>query len=271
MKRLGDYRLWAALSAAAVTAAVTLAPARSQLAAQSPTCNAPANLVHFQRPLSRVARRLASASDPLTIVAVGSSSTAGAGASSASATYPSRLQADLRHRYPVRKISVINHGVGGTEMGDMIAKFDQDIAAEKPDLVLWQLGTNSVLRDRTLDAAGSKIEEGLTKVKALGADVVLINPQYAPRVIVKPESAHMLDIISHATSQANINLFNRFEIMRHWRMTDNIPFNAFLSPDELHMNDWSYACVAKLLGSAIVDVVSRPALTATSMPVNRAR
>ena len=33
------------------------------------------------------------------------------------------------------------------------------------------------------------------------------------------------------------------------------------------MNDWSYACVATLLGGAIAEAATRPALTATSGPV----
>jgi acyl-CoA thioesterase I len=37
----------------------------------------------------------------------------------------------------------------------------------------------------------------------------------------------------------NINLFQRFALMRYWRLTEGIPFSAFLSKDELHMNDWS--------------------------------
>src|ERR1700744_2379605 len=49
--------------------------------AQPATCNAPGQLARFDRPLLRTARRLASG-QPLTIVAIGSSSTAGAGASS---------------------------------------------------------------------------------------------------------------------------------------------------------------------------------------------
>ena len=35
--------------------------------------------------------------------------------------------------------------------------------------------------------------------------------------------------------------------MRYWRLTEDIPFSTFISPDELHMNDWSYGCIAKLL------------------------
>ena len=41
-----------------------------------------------------------------------------------------------------------------------------------------------------------------------------------------------------------------------------IPFEAFISEDELHMNDWSYGCLAKLLGGAIAEAATRSTLTA---------
>ena len=51
--------------------------------------------------------------------------------------------------------------------------------------------------------------------------------------------------------------------MRYWRLTEDIPFSTFVSPDELHMNDWSYGCVAKLLANAIVEATTRSTVTAT--------
>ena len=54
--------------------------------------------------------------------------------------------------------------------------------------------------------------------------------------------------------------------MRYWRLTEDIPFSTFLSPDELHMNDWSYSCVAKLLAGAIADAATRATVTATASP-----
>ncbi|MGB8281694.1 MAG: hypothetical protein WCE74_12220, partial [Pseudolabrys sp.] len=51
-------------------------------------CVAPADLIRLDQPLRRTARRLAS-HKLIMIVALGSSSTAGAGASSAETTYPS--------------------------------------------------------------------------------------------------------------------------------------------------------------------------------------
>jgi len=59
----------------------------------------------------------------------------------------------------------------------------------------------------------------------------------------------------------------RFEVMRHWYDVDKIGFETFVSPDGLHMNDWSYACMAKGLGSAIAEAARRPVLSATAHPV----
>jgi len=65
----------------------------------APPCEAPVNLLRFNAPLPGLSSALAS-SMPIRIVALGSSSTQGIGASSPKACYPSRLQAELRKRYP---------------------------------------------------------------------------------------------------------------------------------------------------------------------------
>ena len=146
--------------------------------------------------------------------------------------------------------------MNGEEARDMLDRFETSVIAEKPDLVLWQVGTNSVLRDQPLAPTSLFIREGVRRLKVSGADIVLIDPQFAPRVIAKPEAEVMVGLISSAAKEANVDLFQRFAVMRYWHETDNIPFATFIAPDDLHHNDWSYACCAKLLGSAIADAVT---------------
>src|SRR5262249_60364556 len=123
------------------------APAREppRGAADHPACTAPANAYRLDHPLRRIAQRVAT-KEPITVVAIGSSSTAGAGASSSAASYPSRLEVELKERFPHLTIKVLNRGVGGEEAADMLARFDKSVLAEQPDLVVWQLGTNTVIR-----------------------------------------------------------------------------------------------------------------------------
>ena len=101
---------------------------------------------HFDYPLPRTARRLA-AGQPIKIVALGSSSTVGLGATSSSASYPSRLAAELTARFPESDITVLNRGANGEEAAEMLARLETSVVVENPDLVIWQLGTNSVLEE----------------------------------------------------------------------------------------------------------------------------
>jgi hypothetical protein len=84
----------------------------------------------------------------------------------------------------------------------------------------------------------------------------LIDPQFAPKVIAQPEIADMIELISSAAKQENVDVFHRFALMRHWHDVDGIPFEVSLSPDGLHMNDWSYRCFAKALADAIADAAT---------------
>ena len=134
--------------------------------------------------------------------------------------------------------------------------------AERPDLILWQVGANAVLRDTEIPVVRHDILEGLRRMKASGADVILIDPQFAPKVLAKKEAESMVDLIATTAKATNVDLFRRFAVMRHWRNVARLPFETFISPDELHMNDWSYGCVAKLLAGAIAEAATRSTLTA---------
>ena len=231
--------------------------------ASATKCVAPADIARLALPLTRTAHRLASR-DRITFVALGSSSTAGVGASSAEATYPNRLMVELAHRFRTQSIMVLNRGVSGERAVDMLARFDESVAAERPDLVLWQVGTNAVLRGYEHSKSDLLIRDGIRRMKAIGADVVLIDPQFAPKVIVKPEIEDMVDLISRAAKQENVDVFHRFALMRHWHDIDGMPFEAFLSPDGLHMNDWSYNCFAKALADAIASAATSQESSNTS-------
>ena len=229
------------------------------------SCTAPAEISRLTQPLTRTALRL-SRHEPLTIVAVGSSSTFGAGASSPAASYPSRLAIELKALFPKETITVINRGVNGEEVTDMLRRFADGVLREKPDLVLWQVGTNSVLRDKPLGPHSPLLLEGIRQLKKIGADVVLIDPQYVPRVIAKADAEGMVRLIAATAKAADVDLIQRFAMMRWWRDHEHMDFAEFASPDNLHMNDWGYACLAKQISASISEAATRSAATASASP-----
>lgn len=222
---------------------------------KSQACVPTKALTQFDAPITRTAKRL-NDHEPVTIVAVGSSSTGGAGATSPAFAYPSRLERELRQRYPDSPITVINRGVNGEDAGDMMARLDE-VLAPKPDLVIWQLGTNTVLRGGSIPATSDVLQSGIARIKATGADVLLIDPQFAPSVNAKPAVNDMVGMIGLVAKQTHVPVFRRYVAMRHWHDDQAIPFDRFIIADGLHMNDWGYSCLARLLADNIATAVTR--------------
>jgi lysophospholipase L1-like esterase len=229
-----------------------------------PQCAVSAAALSTGHWFARTAARLEQGK-PVTIVALGSSSTFGVGASSSAAAYPARLEALLKQRFPDASIKVLNRGINGEDAPEMLARFNRDVVEQKPDLVLWQVGTNAVLHNPGIAGQGSLIRQGIERAKATGADVVLIDPQYAPAVIARPQARRMVELIRAEANEEGAGLLRRFALMRSWYEVRHLSFADFVSPDGLHMNDWGYDCIARQIAGAIDAAVAKPATTTAAM------
>jgi len=133
-------------------------------------------LTHFAQSLTRGQAK---------IVAIGSSTTAGEGNIKA---YPERLLSFLQAEYPNAKITMVNKGISGQEAPIELQRFGTDVIAEKPDLVIWQVGTNAVWQSPdqnppppSFDETTRAIRDGLVRLRdETQADVILMDLQYVP-------------------------------------------------------------------------------------------
>jgi acyl-CoA thioesterase I len=238
------------LLAAAAILAFAPAASRAEETAAAKLCAAPPGWTAIIPPLERLAARI-DRGGPLTIVAVGSSSTAGVGASSPALAYPNRLEAELRQRFPGLEIHVINRGKGGEDAPEELARLGRDVVDLKPDLAIWQVGTNAVLRRDDLAADGEWMREGVDLLKRSGIDVVLMDLQYAPRVLDRPAYPVMEDLVAETADAAQVGLFRRFALMRYWQRTHAADAPAMVGVDGLHMSDAGYGCLAVELAAAL--------------------
>jgi lysophospholipase L1-like esterase len=220
-------------------------------------CLPPKGGVKSMGSLPHVANKLA-AGQPVVIVAFGSSSTSGYGTTSPEFTYPNRLAAQLRRRYPTADITVVNRGQGGEDAPEMTKRLQTSVLDMKPDLVIWQVGTNAVLRNLDPSETAKLVEDGVARIQAAGADLVLVDPQYSPAVTAKADSANkMVQLLGKVAALKHVGFFPRFEVMREWHENQSMPFDSFVISDGLHMNDWGYACFAQLLGDDIIKSVGQ--------------
>jgi len=239
-----------ALGLAAVAFAL-FAPGARKASAGIDRCAAPETLTDLKAPLPRTAQRLAEG-HRLVIVALGSSSTWGTGASKREYAYPQRLATLLQTRLPSAQIRVLNRGVGGELGAETKARIARDVLPEKPDLVIWQIGTNEVLNDLGPEAPMKAMRAGIDQIRRAGADVILMDMQYAPAVLAH-ERFHEMERALWVTARATgVPLFRRFALMREWAENGRMSVAAMIGPDHLHMTDASYDCLARQLSASIL-------------------
>jgi acyl-CoA thioesterase-1 len=185
------------------------------------------------------------------IVALGSSSTTGF--LSFGPAFPEVAKQELSRLHPSTRIDMINSGRIGETIGDNIARIDRDVLSHKPDLVIWQIGTNDVVWRGIADDAKQRLSEAVARIKAARADVILFDLQYAPLVLANGRYARMERIINEVAAQQGVGYFPRFTLMK--RAID-AGTRGLVSWDGLHDSSEGDKCFGVALAD-MIDVSSR--------------
>jgi acyl-CoA thioesterase I len=261
-----------ALGAAALTAGLSLSVtvANSEIM-PGQSCAVPAGLLRSSYGLPHVAAKLR-AGQPIKIVTLGSSSTEGVGASSVAANYPSRMLAELQQLWPKNAITVLNKGVSGEQAHQMMARFERDVIDQKPDLVVWQTGTNSALHHSDLERFIADVDHGIDRARDAGIDVLLMTPQYSPKFEAVFNKHAYLHNIATIGAVNRVPVFRRYEAMKHWQTNGQMTADDMINADGLHLTDQSYYCLGVLTARMIAGLATpsaEPALPALSVSAKR--
>ena len=239
-------RIAAAAGIALAVLAVGEAPSFAQSAAES--CLAANPTPPLGAHLARSAARL-KADRALRIVAVGSSSTTGLWVLS-TATYPEVMRRQLSALRPGAKIEVINSGRIGDTVPASLARFANDVLAHRPDLVIWQLGTNDAAWGGGAEGLKSQIIAGIRVLKTADSDIILMDLQYSPVLLASSQTPRLQSIIAEAAKEERVGLFSRFALMRR-AIAAGVPSGALVAWDGLHNSADGYDCIGRALARAI--------------------
>ena len=197
---------------------------------------------------------------PLRILAIGSSTTAGAGASSVATNYPSQLALRLEAALGEGSVEITNAGVNGESAPATLRRLELFLkTAPVPDLVLWQVGTNDVIFGGDPVRLKQLVGAGLDAIAAAGAAALVIDQQYYPAILDLNRYENFVAAVGEAASEHGAPLLPRYQMMKQWAAQDPAGLRATLAWDRFHSNDKGYACLADLLAPAIVTAVAVPA------------
>lgn len=213
-------------------------------------CRLGAGQQPFLPALPGAARALAETGE-LRIVALGSSSTAGAGAGPEDRSYPALLQAELRLRLRDREVTVVNKGAGGQSAYDMVQRMEPDVFEEKPALVIWQTAANDAIRNVGEERFAKILRKGIARLQGAGIDLVLMDLQWLPREERYPLYDDYRKVLLRTATEQGVPVFPRYAIMRNWARSKQFSAEEIIGMDGVHLVDAGNRCLAIRLAEGI--------------------
>ncbi|HWB45370.1 MAG TPA: GDSL-type esterase/lipase family protein [Hyphomicrobiaceae bacterium] len=202
-----------------------------------------------RRPLRAVSRALR-VRRKIKILAIGSSTTVGVGASSPAATYVASLETTLEGSFKGVDFDVVGRGVSGEVAQGAADRMKKEIDDIKPDLVVWQVGTNDAIRHVSIEAFKTCLRTTLAWLAENKLDVVLVDPQYGTVLVADHYYEQVVKAIADVAKESGVLLVDRFQAMLELQRARGDAY--YLSADNLHMNDRGHRCMAEQLARAIV-------------------
>ena len=192
----------------------------------------------------------------LSILAIGSSSTEGIGASAKDKTYPARLSTLLGQAWKGVQLDMVNAGIGGETAPQTLARLEKAVKERRYDLVIWQVGTNDAVTGGDIEAFRARVERGIDIVRASGAALAILDPQYFPGIREPERYRAYVDAIATTARGRSVPVFTRYDTMLEWHRGDAEAFMGALAGDKFHMSDAGYDCLARDMAASLVGMTT---------------
>ncbi|MBP2293811.1 SGNH/GDSL hydrolase family protein [Azospirillum rugosum] len=238
--------------------AAGMGPARAEDAAPADPCEVPERILTIDASLPRALERM-NRVGALPILVV---NTAKPGSNRAEGSYPALMERDLSARLPDRKVSVAVRNVPGATAQDMLPTLDSALAAERPALLVWQVGTVDAMRNIGPDSFGEAVASGIETAHRRGADIVVMDMQYSPQTTQLITFQPYLDYVEWVTQNNDVFHFPRYEMMHYWFEEERVGFMPDSKEDMLKAFQFVHRCIGRHLAdtvTAMLDRAARPA------------
>jgi len=199
-----------------------------------------------ESPLPNVASDLAN-HKTIKILTIGASAAAGRRATRGG--YTMLIEQILERAVKGLDVVMINRGVSGELAAYAAPRMKTEVALTRPDLVLWQVGTNDALAYVPLPQITATVVDTLRWLRRHQVDVILVGLQYVEGMTSNPHYIAVRDELRRIAARENVVIVRRDEAMRLINQAKNdggIPL-----PDEFEQTEAGYTCLAQYVVRAI--------------------
>jgi hypothetical protein len=218
-------------------------------AKDSEECMAAAGAATAEFAMPRVAAAIAK--KHLDIAVIGSASSELTGPSGTNIAYPTRLQAALAKLLPGVAVKVTTYARPRETAEEMEKKLSRIVTEAKPALVVWQTGTADAIRGVDPEDFRVALDDGIATLQQAGVDTVLVNMQYSPRTEVMLAMGAYADAMHIIALQREIDLFDRFSIMRKWNEAGT--FDLYAATRKTDVAEHVHDCLGRLLANVVLE------------------
>jgi lysophospholipase L1-like esterase len=184
------------------------------------------------------------------ILAVGSPATVSLGAADSVKAYPAQLEAILESVLKGVDVEITNRSAAGEVAETTAERIKSEVAVAKPDLLLWQLGTNDALARVPPEDFEATVRDTVQWLKDNDVDVVLVGLQYTAQFAKDPSYYAILDALRRVAASDHILYVRRNEVMQFIE-TSRSAKEAGVA-DEARLANLGYRCMAEHVAHAVI-------------------
>ena len=120
--------------------------------------------------------------------------------------------------------------------------------------MIWQTGSNDVLRNVPLDRFEAKTRAGIAAMRHAGIAVILMEPQWCPSLDANGRGDRFREAVRRIGTETGVAVIRRADLMHDWISSGQLTMTDMLSPDGLHMRDAGYRLLAAHTAFAVMHV-----------------
>lgn len=188
----------------------------------------------------------------LVIMTMGGGPMAGGTMADATQTYPARMQAHLARQLPGVAVVLNNRAEPDRSARSMARRLADDVTTQRPDLVVWASGGREAVRNTDIGAYANVLEAGIAAVRAAGADMILVDTQFAPGWAAIANLEAYRSVIRTVGEIEAVTVFPRFELMRFWHEAGVVNLEAADRPAQLAAAHLLFDCVGDGLARLVL-------------------
>ena len=227
-----------------------IGPAASATVAENPAeCRVAEYVVESNFALPQVARAISA--KHLSVLVVGAGSSLLPGTNGSKNAYPARLEHALGEKLPGVEVKLATDVKSKRTAAEMVKGLPALLAANKPALMVWQVGTVDAMQAIDPDQFSQALDKGINIARSAGADVIFINPQYSPRTESMIALGTYNEIMHWVALQHEVPLFDRFSIMKVW--SDLGTFDLYSATKKLDIAERVHDCLGRMLADLAIE------------------